>query len=455
MSVYFVDSDERNFPAVLPSRTDTQSPDILVDTDLHRRERQHLTRNLVTCERSLQKRADRKLETFKCQQALNLLSSDAHVQQKDKLKALDIRIARSVHLPVAVQENIASEKSRAQEEMSQLIESLDKKSNRLEMQIKQDTFDFDRLRGMRMSLRNSLSAVDGKSNMPIRIQYNHAATFARDMIEGLNNLPQLAQFLQIENAYYLYDCFLSLGITSVEKLMSLKHEDIRALNLPETDLACLLRLIAKGNHSIHAEKVRVLSHGFAALFPHRTKAPECYSGIYEKLKTCLSGPDLSTFKNMLSRYSSDVVNFQDDAGWTLLHRAALKKDAHIGEGQAHSVQDYQETSNLPTVDVIQSLLLARAEVHLKNKYGRTALHYAAMEGNVSTCLLLIEARAHIADLDSYGMSPMQHASLMKKGCWKDVCHLLSGETGETGKAVKSTTRRISRSKSKRVKKKGE
>ena len=106
MSAYFVDSDERAIPAMLPCQSQicSHSTDILGDTDLHRRERQSLLRNLVTCDRSLQKRADRKLETFKCQQALHLLSSDKLVQQRDKLKILEIRIARSVHLPVAVQE---------------------------------------------------------------------------------------------------------------------------------------------------------------------------------------------------------------------------------------------------------------------------------------------------------------------------------------------------------------
>jgi hypothetical protein len=455
MSVYFVDSDELVIHTALPSPTGTQSPDILVDTDLHRREQEHLTRNLVTCERSLQKRADRKLETFKCQQALQILSSDTLAQQKDKVKILDIRMARSVHLPLAVQEKIASEKCSALEEMSQLIESLEKKSKCLDVLIKQDTFEFDRLRAIRISLQNSLPAFDGKLSMATRIQHDHATAYPRDMLEGLNDLPLLAQFLQTENAYYLYDVCLSVGITSVEKLMSLKYDEMRVLNLPELDLACLLRLIAKGNQKIIVGNMRFrLSQSFAALFPHRTKTPECYFEIFEKLKLCLSGPDLSTFKNMLSRCPSEVVNFQDDAGWTLLHRAALRKVAYTEGGQAHSVQDSQNTSNLPDVVIIQSLLLARADVHLKNKYGRTALHYAAMEGNVSICSLLIEARAHIADLDSYGMCPMQHASLMKKGCWKDVCHLLSGETSELCKPVKSTTRRIPRSKSKQVKKKG-
>jgi hypothetical protein len=229
MSVYFVGSDERAIPAMLPCQSQiySHSPDILENTDLHRRERQRLLRNLVTCDRSLQKRADQKLETFKCQQALHLSSSDTLAQQRDKLKILEIRIARSVHLPVAAQEIIISEKRRVQAEMSNLIDSFETKTKCLDMQTKQDTIDFDRLRDVRMSLQRSLATVDEKLRTKTAIQSDASGPVDRDKLEGLNDPPQLAQFLQVENAYYLFDICLSIGITSVEKLMSLNQEDIR------------------------------------------------------------------------------------------------------------------------------------------------------------------------------------------------------------------------------------
>jgi ankyrin repeat protein len=60
------------------------------------------------------------------------------------------------------------------------------------------------------------------------------------------------------------------------------------------------------------------------------------------------------------------------------------------------------------------LLLARADVHLTNLYGRTALHYAAMEGIVSACRALVDAGALSDELDHHGSIAVQHAVLMKR-----------------------------------------
>jgi ankyrin repeat protein len=60
------------------------------------------------------------------------------------------------------------------------------------------------------------------------------------------------------------------------------------------------------------------------------------------------------------------------------------------------------------------LLLARADVHLTNLYGRTALHYAAMEGIVSACRALVDAGALSDELDHHGFIAVQHAVLMKR-----------------------------------------
>ena len=70
-------------------------------------------------------------------------------------------------------------------------------------------------------------------------------------------------------------------------------------------------------------------------------------------------------------------------------------------------------------EIVKNLLLARADVHLTNLYGRTALHYAAMEGNVSACRALVDAGALPDQLDHHGFTGVQHAVFMKK----EACRL--------------------------------
>ena len=72
----------------------------------------------------------------------------------------------------------------------------------------------------------------------------------------------------------------------------------------------------------------------------------------------------------------------------------------------------------------QHLLLARADVHLTNLYGRTALHYAAMEGIVSACRALVDAGALPDELDHHGFIAVQHAVLMKRANWDHVDFLI-------------------------------
>ena len=72
-------------------------------------------------------------------------------------------------------------------------------------------------------------------------------------------------------------------------------------------------------------------------------------------------------------------------------------------------------------EIVKNLLLARADVNLTNVYGRTALHYAAMEGNVSACRALVDAGALPDQLDHHGFTAVQHAVLMKRADW-DHCH---------------------------------
>ena len=75
-------------------------------------------------------------------------------------------------------------------------------------------------------------------------------------------------------------------------------------------------------------------------------------------------------------------------------------------------------------EIVKNLLLARADVHLTNLYGRTALHYAAMEGNVSACRALVDAGALPDELDHHGFIAVQHAVLMKRANWDHVDFLI-------------------------------
>ena len=72
-------------------------------------------------------------------------------------------------------------------------------------------------------------------------------------------------------------------------------------------------------------------------------------------------------------------------------------------------------------EIVRELLHARADVHMTNPYGRTALHYAAMEGNLSACRALVDAGALPDQLDHHGFTAVQHAVLMKRADW-DHCH---------------------------------
>jgi ankyrin repeat protein len=74
----------------------------------------------------------------------------------------------------------------------------------------------------------------------------------------------------------------------------------------------------------------------------------------------------------------------------------------------------------PVKHETKNLLLARADVHLTNLYGRTALHYAAMGRILSAFWALVDAGALPDELDHHGFIAVQHAVLMKRADWEYV-----------------------------------
>ena len=93
--------------------------------------------------------------------------------------------------------------------------------------------------------------------------------------------------------------------------------------------------------------------------------------------------------------------------------------AELGESniQGSAELDLQQRDTA----IIKVLLEAKADVHHKNTYGRTALHYAAMEGNLSACHELLQAGSLPHEFDKLGFTPIQHSVLMKRADW-NLCH---------------------------------
>lgn len=73
--------------------------------------------------------------------------------------------------------------------------------------------------------------------------------------------------------------------------------------------------------------------------------------------------------------------------------------------------------------IVNDVVACGVEVNFANKYGRTALHYAAMEGSEGACNALLRAGADASIKDKDGKMPYEFAGLMKRGGWKE-CEVL-------------------------------
>lgn len=148
--------------------------------------------------------------------------------------------------------------------------------------------------------------------------------------------------------------------------------------------------------------------------------------FWTELYACLAaGQDLQAINcNMQHRYS----------GVTMLYCTARLGDIELVEAllKAGADQKIREYINLNTplhaaseqghLDVVKLLCTYEAPVNMQNKQGQTALHRAALKGDVALCkqLLSFGARSDIRDL--YAKLPIQYAQARE---YADVVALLT------------------------------
>jgi len=125
-------------------------------------------------------------------------------------------------------------------------------------------------------------------------------------------------------------------------------------------------------------------------------------------------------------------NFKDSAGWSPLHRAC---SARLDSGDLG-------TSFIACNQIVEILIKAGADVNQTNSYGKTALHYAAIEGNFYSASVLVHSGANVDCKDQVtvpdlinggiikGATPAFHAKLHKKNDWEKVVQLCEVYTNE-------------------------
>jgi len=81
-----------------------------------------------------------------------------------------------------------------------------------------------------------------------------------------------------------------------------------------------------------------------------------------------------------------------------------------GTNRYHRSNLHEAARNGPS-SCVSGLIECKADLESKDDYGRTSLHYAALEGKeVATLQILIKARANINVQDSIGCTPLLYAT---------------------------------------------
>ena len=426
MPVYFLDKSEHvGKPLNLADGHSRPSKDILLDLDSNRCERQHLARNLVRCDRLLGQLSTRELRDFKAQQQLQVMRSVNYFEQIDK--------SRSLFWPRSAQaSNIATMNLWSGLMVGERLEAADLSS------CTNDNYE-NTLGAMRVKFKRAISASEHlkkiKSLLELSLEkpksrMTRASTIGSrkysfpERLDSIKKLIDLSTFLDQECSLDLLRKCQDSQVTSISKLCSLQPKDFSHLPLIEIDSARLMSTISSAKtDSLHGSGKDLLKE-YPLLFQHRAVAQNCISNVYEQLRVEISENNVSSFQKMLSEISRDVINFQDQNGWTLVHRAVMNCCVNPRDTDARNYA--QEVKNVGSIDFLDLLIRFGADVNKKNIYGRTPLHYAAMEGSVPTCLALLNAGAVAAVTDKYGMTPIQHALLMRRGMWIEVQSLLSG-----------------------------
>lgn len=72
-------------------------------------------------------------------------------------------------------------------------------------------------------------------------------------------------------------------------------------------------------------------------------------------------------------------------------------------------------ASVSSINLVRAALAHQPEVHLKDKIGRTALHYAAAVGNIEIFELLVNAGASVKEQTIGGETPLAKACTFAQG----------------------------------------
>jgi uncharacterized protein len=111
--------------------------------------------------------------------------------------------------------------------------------------------------------------------------------------------------------------------------------------------------------------------------------------------------DLGRFDD--SNITYDDVNREDRYGRTALFYASMKGN----------------------IEIIKKLLKLRADVNKKDKNGQTALHFAAREQQLDATIELLNSNADIDTQDNNGNTPLSDAVFTYRGDFKVIKELLA------------------------------
>lgn len=142
------------------------------------------------------------------------------------------------------------------------------------------------------------------------------------------------------------------------------------------------------------------------------------------------------------------TDWKDKDDWTLLHYAARSGSAEfvrllLDRGLDADVRNNMDRTPLfwaVSVEAADALMLAGAEVDLRDKAGRTPLHMAAFFGRTDVALCLLKRGAEISAVDAAGRTPLDLAGA--EGYTETASRLADAgaEAGDAPNTVEPITR---------------